>query len=117
MTSHATADSDFYRLSADGGPVWWLRGDPRSVPAWHPIGYPSSLRDPLSRGPDMAGKEGKRSAVAIEIHRMYAPLFVRARRLMLVTARFRDELAQIMAVVLSRRDRGEPSTRRTPETA
>ena len=48
--SAMSPDSDFYRLSADDGPVWWLRGDPQCEPAWHPIEVYTRVRVDPRRG-------------------------------------------------------------------
>ncbi len=85
------ANSDFYRLSADDGPVWWLRGDPRCEPAWRPIGLSPSVRVPISSSGDQALEERTFSPSAIgpqaHVHRLFVWL-------MRVSTSLRYELAQ-----------------------
>ena len=91
MTLDSTANSDFYRLSADDGPVWWLRGDPRCEPAWRPIGLSPSVRVPISSSGDQALEERTFSPSAIgpqaHVHRLFVWL-------MRVSTSLRYELAQ-----------------------
>jgi len=85
------ADSDFYRLSADDGPVWWLRGDPQSEPAWRPIGLSPSVRVSLSRRRAHALEERTFSSSGLSPRSHVHRLFV---WLMRVSTSLRYELAQ-----------------------
>jgi len=98
MTLDPMADSDFYRLSADDGPVWWLRGDPRSEPAWRPIGLGPSVRVPLSRRRAHALEERTFSWSALSPRSHVHRLFV---WLMRVSTSLRYELAQQRRGILS----------------
>jgi hypothetical protein len=87
------ADSDFYRLSADDGPVWWLRGDPRWEPAWRPIGLSPSIRVPISNGGYQTLEERTFSSSAMDPRERVHRFFV---WLMRVSTSLRHELAQAM---------------------
>ena len=83
MHRHSTTlDNDFYRLSADDGPVWWLRGDPKCEPAWRPLELKGTVRvDPRRFEPDR--KERRvRSREAVHATRTYLH-FVRVPRMMM----------------------------------
>jgi hypothetical protein len=93
MHRHSTTvDSDFYRLSADDGPVWWLRGDPRCEPAWHPIEPEGAVRDDRRRF-ELYRKE-RRVGASATAHTTHTDLhFVRVQRVMRVSAGLWDKLA------------------------
>jgi hypothetical protein len=90
-----TLDSDFYRLSADDGPVWWLRGDPQCEPPWHPIEIEGAARfdphDPSRFKLPPKERRGSRRTAAIGTRRDLR--FVRVQQVMRVSAVFLDKLA------------------------
>src|SRR5262245_65182630 len=80
----AMSDSDFYRLSADDGPVWWLRGDPQCEPAWHPVELDGAVRI-LPRRFDNRARRANTTRRELR--------FVRVQQVLRVSAGLWDKLA------------------------
>jgi len=102
MHSTSTAlDSDFYRLSADDGPVWWLRGDPECEPAWHPIELEGAARfDPRRFKLYRKERRASRDASANTRRDLH---FVRVQRVMRVSAGLWDKLTSSVPSLYHRR--------------
>src|SRR5262245_5700369 len=93
MYRHSTTlDSDFYRLSADDGPVWWLRGDPQCEPAWHPIEPEGAVRDDRRRFELYREERLVRASAAVHTTHHKDLQFIRVQRVMRVSGLW-DKLA------------------------